>query len=97
VVTSPVSGDARAVAKRKYRSTARSSPELAATVKRLGVRVRELRAAAWLTQEQLAARSKLDSKHVQAIEAGEGNPTLATSLALARALGVELRDLFPSR
>jgi transcriptional regulator with XRE-family HTH domain len=55
--------------------------------------VRELRRAADLTQEQLAARAKLDGKHVQAIEAGEGNPTLATLLALARGLGCKAADL----
>jgi DNA-binding XRE family transcriptional regulator len=96
VVTSPVSGDAADVAKQKYRSIARRSPELAATVKRLGAGMRELRKAAGLTQEQLAGGAKLDVKHVQAIERGIGNPTVATLLALARALEVDVRDLLPS-
>jgi len=96
VVTSPVSRFAAFVAKQRYRSTARRSPELAATVRRLGERVRKLRLEALLTQEQLAGRAKLDAKHVQSIETGVGNPTTSTLLALARALDSTIADLFSS-
>jgi transcriptional regulator with XRE-family HTH domain len=65
-------------------------------VKRLGQRVRKLRLDARLTQETLAASAKLDAKHVQALESGVGNPTLATLLALAAGLGVPVADLFKS-
>jgi len=60
------------------------------------MRVRKLRLDAGLTQEALAARAKLDSKHVQSIEAGVGNPTLATLLALAGSLNTSISDLFGS-
>lgn len=92
VVTSPVLGDAARMAQ-KWRSTARYSRELTSAVKKLGARVRQLRTTAGLTQEQLAAKARLDGKHVQTIERGIGNPTLATLLALARGLSCKVSIL----
>lgn len=48
------------------------------------------RVAAGLTQRDLAAASGLRQGELSPIEAGHGNPTLATLGALARALDVEL-------
>jgi len=42
----------------------------------------------------LAERSRLDGKHVQEIERGRTNITLATAVGLAKALGVRLAELF---
>lgn len=78
----------------RWRSSARDGPGVATAVARLGKRIRELRASANLTQERAADAAKLDHKHWQDIESGRTNPTVATLVGVARALGVELRDLF---
>lgn len=62
--------------------------------KELGLRLRELRKAAGLTQEQLAGRAKMDYKYVGALERGERNPTLFNIERIADALEVPLQDLF---
>ena len=58
-------------------------------------RLRELRAAAGLTQAQVAERAGLDVSMVQNLErpSDGGNPRLTTLLALADALGVSPPDL----
>src|SRR5262249_13750685 len=63
--------------------------------KAFGKRVRELRRAAGLSQEQLAARADLHWTYVGGIERGERNPALINITRLARALGVPTRDLLP--
>lgn len=60
---------------------------------RLGARLRQLRHARRLTQEQLAERAGLSYKFVGEVERGLGNPTLTTLAALSEALGVGLVDL----
>lgn len=60
---------------------------------RLGARLRQLRQARRLTQEQLAERSGLSYKFIGEVERGRGNPTLTTLAALSEALGVGLVDL----
>jgi len=60
---------------------------------RLGTRLKQLRRARRLTQEQLAERAGLSYKFVGEIERGRGNPTLTTLAALSGALGVALSDL----
>ncbi len=44
-----------------------------------------------MTQQQLAAASGIRQSEISRIEGGNGNPTLKTMGALARALGAELR------
>ena len=44
-----------------------------------------------MTQQQLAAASGIRQSEISRIEGGNGNPTLRTIGALARALGAELR------
>jgi transcriptional regulator with XRE-family HTH domain len=63
-------------------------------LRRLGRRLRALRDARGLTQERLAERAGVDAKHYQALESGLSNVTFATLLAVARALGVSLSELF---
>ena len=54
--------------------------------------LRELRDAARLTQDELAARSGLSQGHIVTLEQGKHrNPTLATIEALARGLNVPIR------
>jgi transcriptional regulator with XRE-family HTH domain len=61
-----------------------------------GARVRELRAAASLSQMQLAHAADLDPTYLSAVEQGRRNIALVNICQLARALGVPVRDLFPS-
>lgn len=65
----------------------------------LGQRVRELRLAYRATQEQLAERAGLSYKFIGEIERGKANPTVDTLSRLAKALRVEIHELFlsPSR
>lgn len=60
----------------------------------LGRRLRSLREARGLTQQQLGEVADLSFKYLGAIERGEENPSLKILAKLATALGVELRDLF---
>ena len=59
-----------------------------------GQRVRELRAAANLTQEKLAFRSELDRSYVGQIERGEVNVSIDNIGKLARGLRVAAKALF---
>lgn len=66
----------------------------------LGRRIAALRAEVGITQERLAWEAGLESKgYLSRIESGQRLPSLDTLEALARRLGVEIRDLFifPSR
>jgi transcriptional regulator with XRE-family HTH domain len=76
------------------RSQARNTPRAQKAIKRLGERLRSLREAAELTQLQAASAAELDPKHLQEIERGRTNPTLATLVALADAYKVSLSELF---
>lgn len=61
--------------------------------KEFGVRLRQLRTEAGLTQQDLAKRAELDYKVISGIEAGR-NVTLKTIQRLASALGVPPREFF---
>jgi transcriptional regulator with XRE-family HTH domain len=63
-------------------------------VERLGKRLRQLREERNLSQERLAEDAKLATKHLQDMEHGRTNPTVASLVGLARALGVKLHVLF---
>ncbi len=65
-------------------------------IKMLGERVREIREAKGWTQREIADRVGIDDYYISRLENGHINPTLATLQKLARALEVEVRDLFPS-
>lgn len=58
-----------------------------------GTRTRQLRLAAGLTQEQLAARSGVVVRTIQYVETGLINPRGLTRKAIAEALGVNLDQL----
>jgi len=45
---------------------------------------------------ELAARAGLDRAHVNQVKNGRAMPTVATALALARALGVDVSTIFPA-
>lgn len=61
---------------------------------RFGEAVRKARAAAALTQEELADRSGLDRSYIGGVERGERNPTLSVIEKIAEGLGVTLAELF---
>jgi transcriptional regulator with XRE-family HTH domain len=62
---------------------------------RFGRRLRELRRARGLSQEELAFRAGLHRTYVSSAERGERNVALVNLERLAKALGVQIRDLFP--
>ncbi|HOX68180.1 MAG TPA: helix-turn-helix transcriptional regulator [Burkholderiaceae bacterium] len=59
-----------------------------------GERVRELRLAGGLTQDDLAERCGLFRTYLSRIETGRANPTLTMIDALASSLGVPIVALF---
>ena len=64
-----------------------SSPQ-----RRFGTRIRELRLAAGLRQEDLAERCGLFRTYMSRIETGRANPTLTMIHALADSLGVAVTE-----
>jgi transcriptional regulator with XRE-family HTH domain len=76
--------------------TFKESPEFLLSRGRLGARVRALRHERALTLEAAAERMQLDLKHLQKVEAGQGNVTLVTLVRIAMGLEVELPDLVPA-
>lgn len=61
--------------------------------KAFGRRLRAVRKAAHLTQQELGERADVSFKFIGGIERGEENPTLMIICKLAAALDVEPRDL----
>ncbi|MBI2395949.1 MAG: helix-turn-helix transcriptional regulator [Deltaproteobacteria bacterium] len=62
-------------------------------LRQLGVRLRRAREAAGLSQEEAAARSGIDYKRWQRIEAGAANVTVRTLVRAAGACGVTFWEL----
>ena len=62
--------------------------------KTFGEAVRAMRRGRKLTQAALGKRAGLSGKFVGEIERGVGNPSLVTMAAVAKALGVGMRELF---
>lgn len=67
----------------------RQSPQQA-----FGQRIRELRQAKGMTQEDLADRCGLFRTYMSRIETGKANPTLTMIHALADSIGVPVQQLF---
>ena len=59
-----------------------------------GQRIRELRQAAGMTQDDLSERCGLFRTYMSRIETGKANPTLSMIHALAGSLGVPVTALF---
>ena len=60
----------------------------------LGSRIKELRKIKELSQEELSVQVDVDPKYISFIECGRSSPSLETMENIARALGVEIKDLF---
>lgn len=64
------------------------------TKKLLGQRIRELRKGKGLSQDQLSEVIGIDPKHLSRIELGKSFPYMETLEGIAKALEVEIKDLF---
>jgi transcriptional regulator with XRE-family HTH domain len=62
--------------------------------KQFAGRVRELRLARGLSQEQLAFKAGIHRTYLGGIERGERNPTLKNIVSIAEALDITLSELF---
>lgn len=60
---------------------------------RLGERIRALRLARKLSQEQLAGLATISAKHLGEVERGKSNTSIDVLSAIASALGVKLNAL----
>ena len=61
--------------------------------KNLGKRIRELRKARLLTQEELAELADLHPTYIGGIERGEKNLSIQSLLKIAEGLEIEIKDL----
>jgi transcriptional regulator with XRE-family HTH domain len=61
---------------------------------KLGKRVREIRKAKKMSQEELAYQAEIDYSYLNEIEAGKRNPSVKRIAAIAKALRVSIKDLF---
>jgi len=61
--------------------------------KKFGEKIRKLRVAKGLSQEELAFRAGIHRNYLGGIERGERNPALDNIAAIAKALGVDLSEL----
>jgi len=67
---------------------------MATIQKQFGERVRNLRLAKGLSQEELAFRAGVHRTYLGGIERGERNPALKNIAEIAKALDVTLSELF---
>jgi transcriptional regulator with XRE-family HTH domain len=65
-------------------------------IKKLGKRIVEIRKGKGISQKQLSDILDMDDGSLRRIESGRTNPTTTTLLSIAKALGVEVSDLFKS-
>lgn len=63
-------------------------------IKAFGLTVKEIRKAQSLSQETLAAEAGLDRAFLSQVETGRKQPSLLTIFRLARALKLDVSDLF---
>ena len=62
--------------------------------KKLGAKIAYLRKNKRYSQEKFAEKINISEIYMGQIERGEANPTLEKLIAIAGALGVEMRELF---
>jgi transcriptional regulator with XRE-family HTH domain len=60
----------------------------------LGKKIRAIRRAKKMTQEDLAYESKTDYSYLNEIEAGKRNPSVERLNAIAKALKIPVKELF---
>ena len=62
--------------------------------KKFGEKLKVLRAAAKLSQRELASKVGIKQQSLQALEVGKTEPLFGTAVRLAKALGVDIHELF---
>ena len=62
--------------------------------KQLGMRIKYLRKLKRMSQEDLALEAEVNKNYLSDLERGERNPTLKILEKIARALGINLQELF---
>lgn len=62
--------------------------------KQLGKRIAELRRTKGLSQEQLAAKARYSTEFISLVERGKNAPSVAGLARVAKALKVEIKELF---
>lgn len=62
----------------------------------LGQKIRQLRQARGFSQEDFAAEVGIDRSYMGGIERGERNVAALNLIRIAKALGVEVGEIFPS-
>ena len=61
----------------------------------VGKKIKLLREAKGLSQQDLAALCNFEKSNLSRLEAGRTNPTIATLLKVSQALEIQLSDLLP--
>lgn len=74
-----------------------SRPPIEEYRKAFGLRLRELRDEADVSQESLAHQIDMSRRYLSGIERGTANPTLDQIVRIADGLGVQPADLLPER
>jgi len=69
-------------------------PATSGVLKNLGLRIKEIRLEAGLTQEDLSAKLKMLLPNYARIEQGRMNVTVDTLVRLSKGLGVEIGEFF---
>jgi transcriptional regulator with XRE-family HTH domain len=64
--------------------------------KAIGLRIKELRANASITQEELAFRAELDRTYINSVENGRRNLSIVNIGKIADALDLSIKDFFDS-
>lgn len=62
--------------------------------KQLGVRLKQIRKTAKLTQERLAEKTSMSVEYISRLERGIGQPSFKTLSTMAEVLDVEVKDFF---
>ena len=61
---------------------------------KIGARIKAVRKARRLTQERLAEQAEISPRYLSRLEVGDQNPSIDTLARLARALEIDLWELF---
>lgn len=60
---------------------------------KIGKRIKELRIAKGISQQELAAEIEYEKSNMSRLESGRINPKIATLYKVAKALGISLSDI----
>lgn len=62
--------------------------------KRLGTRIKEVRRSRGLTQEKLSEKAGISTRYLSRLEVGKQNPSIDTLVKIAKALTIEVWELY---